>query len=126
MKAKVRPYVDGTMTKLEDIVHRSMQEIGQQARLEDARKCREVMDAYKIIALRGEIATSDKLDLWEKEHKKHRGVHATEIAALSVAAGAKVLTRSEATIKRMEVAEDNSKLKQVFRAKMEKNWPGSI
>ena len=122
LKAKVRPYVDGTMTKLEDIVHKAMQGIGQRARLEDSRKCREVMEAYRTIAKRGEVATAQKLDLWEKEHKKHRGVHAAEIAALLIAAGAVVSKRSAATIKRVEAAEENKKLEAIFVSNNKKRW----
>ena len=48
------------------------------------------MVAYLLLAARGETATADKLQLWEKQHKKHRDVHLGELAALFIEVGLSV------------------------------------
>jgi hypothetical protein len=87
LKAKVKPLVTGAYLHLRELVTAAIQEITQRARLEDNRRCREVMKAYLSLAALGEEATSDSLKLWQKKHKKHRGVHISEIADLQRTAG---------------------------------------
>ena len=71
------------------------------------------MEAYRIIALRGEVATGTEVALWEREHSKHRDVHLGELAALYKEANIfiamkddKILTKmkSTAAMKEKEVA----------------------
>ena len=112
VKLMVKPEVTGSMTKLEELVMLAIKKIGQRARLGDARKCREVMAAYRNIAERGEEVTAERLNLWEKIHKRHRGVHNTEITDLLLAAGMTVEKRSEATIKKLKSQDANDEYRK--------------
>ena len=109
LKAKVKPWVDGKMSTLEEVVMRAIQSIGQRDRLGDAQKCREVMEAYRSIAKEGGTVTAERLNLWEMVHKRHRGVHDTEIADLLVAAGMEVKKQSEAARKKRQSRIQNKK-----------------
>ena len=63
---------------------------------------RRVMMAYLICAAKGETATADRLQLWERAHKKHRDLHLGELASLQQQAGltvAEVDARMAAKIK---------------------------
>ena len=108
LKEKVKPYVDGKMSTLEEIVGKALQEIGLAARLGDSRKCRGVMAAYRSIAEAGEGVTTERLNLWEKVHKKHRGVHNSEISDLLLAAGMQVTKQSEASVQKQKAQEANA------------------
>ena len=108
LKEKVKPYVDGKMSTLEEIVGKALQEIGLAARLGDSRKCRGVMAAYRSIAEAGEGVTAERLNLWEKVHKKHRGVHNSEISDLLLAAGMQVTKQSEASVQKQKAQEANA------------------
>ena len=50
LKAKVKPLVTGAYLHLRELVTAAIQEITQRARLEDNRRCREVMKAYLSLA----------------------------------------------------------------------------
>jgi len=115
LKSGVKPYVDGTITTLRELVANAMVEIQQRERLLDAARCRRVMQAYRVLAERGEVATADKLLLWEREHEKHRDVHVGELAALQQAAGISV---PEAHAKIAAKMTTESRMKQKIDAKV--------
>ena len=90
LKREVKPYVDGILTTLHSLIAAAILKFGMRERILDAARCRRVMVAYLLLAARGETATADKLQLWEKQHKKHRDVHLGELAALFIEVGLSV------------------------------------
>ena len=83
--------------------------IGMRERILDAARCRRVMMAYLICAAKGETATADRLQLWERAHKKHRDLHLGELASLQQQAGltvAEVDARMAAKIKTTQDMKD--------------------
>ena len=83
------------------------------------------MKAYRSIAAAGEEVTADRLNLWEKVHKKHRGVHNTEITDLLLAAGMQVTKQSEASAQKIKSQELNSQYisdqMAMYKAKVKNN-----
>ena len=106
----------GAYLQLRILVLAAIKQITQKARLEDNRRCREVMKAFRSLAALGEEATSDSLNLWQKKHKKHRGVHISEIADLQKTAGMQIDAQSERTLAKIRTEQENKifidKLKQ--------------
>ena len=74
LKAKVKPLVTGAYLQLRILVLAAIKQITQKARLEDNRRCREVMKAFRSLAALGEEATSDSLNLCVITFIKNRGV----------------------------------------------------
>ena len=107
LKAKVKPLVTGAYTHLRTLVLAAIKQITQRARLEDNRRCREVMKAFRSLAALGGEATSDSLKLWQKKHKKHRGVHISEIADLQKTAGMQIDAQSERTLAKIRTEQEN-------------------
>ena len=85
-----------------ELIHKGIQLIGQKARLdpEDARRCRDVMHAYRALATAATLTTEQDIKLWTKEHKRHRGVHESETSDLLMQAGMEVSREKMATVKR--------------------------
>ena len=118
LKAKVKPYVDGTIVKLRQLIADAMQSIGQKERLEDARRCRGHMWAYRKLAEEGLPATGDNLKLWTKEHKKHRGLHPTELTDLQQTVGMVVAPPSAASVERLRSATENKKITDILESQL--------
>ena len=59
------------------------------------------MKAYRSIGLRGELATADRLQLWDKVHCNHKDVHDGEVAALKMEAGMQVRKRDRKVAEKM-------------------------
>jgi hypothetical protein len=123
------------MTQLRKLVVNGMKQITQTARLEDARRCREVpippclnnicrqvMRAYRNLALTGQVASAESLKLWEKKHRRHRGVHSSEITALLQEVGMVVPARDIRVVQKLNTQAKNNELKSVMRQRNEKRW----
>jgi hypothetical protein len=108
LKAKVKPKVTGAYNDLRTLVLEAIKTITQKARLEDNRRCREVQKAYRSLAESGGEATSDSLKLWTKKHKKHRGIHLSEIADLQKTAGMLIDVQSERTLTKIRTQQENN------------------
>ena len=109
LKREVKPYVDGKLTTLRALIAAAIGKIGMRERILDAARCRRVMMAYLICAAKGETATADRLQLWERAHKKHRDLHLGELASLQQQAGltvAEVDARMAAKIKTTQDMKD--------------------
>lgn len=102
LKSKVKPYVNGKLSTLQDLIATVLPQIGQRERLLDNARTRRVMHAYRLIAEKGETATADQLKLYERKHSKHRDVHVGELAALATEADMEVTKREEQILKKME------------------------
>ena len=100
LKRHVKPYVNGQYVHCTELIHKGIQLIGQKARLEDARRCRDVMHAYRALATAATLTTEQDIKLWTKEHKRHRGVHESETSDLLMQAGMEVSQEKMATVKR--------------------------
>ena len=74
--------MDGKLSTLRELIADALQKNTQRERLLDNARCRRVIAAYRAPAERGEQSASGKLDLWEREHSKHRDVHIAGLAAL--------------------------------------------
>ena len=83
LKREVKPYVDGKLITLHALIAAAIGKIGMRERILDAARCRRVMMAYLICAAKGETATADRLQLWERAHKKHRDLHLGELATVN-------------------------------------------
>ena len=97
----MKPCVNGKMETLRELIAVALPCFGQRERIIDARRCRRVMKTYRSIASRGELATADCLNLWDKVHCKHRDVHDGEIAALKIEAGMQVQKRDRKIAEKM-------------------------
>ena len=62
-----------------------------------------------ICAAKGETATADRLQLWEREHSKHRDVHLGELAALQQTAGLTVTAKEAKIVAKMKAQQDMQK-----------------
>ena len=120
LKQKVKPEVTGNYSDLRVLVLAAAKQIGQQARLEDSRRTREVMAAYRSLAAAGEEATTEGMELWKKKHKKHRGVHISEISDLQKTVGMEIAKSNEKTLKKMQTEAENKSLDQVIVTQQKK------
>jgi len=80
------------------------------------------MKAYRTLAERGETATADRLQLWEREHSKHRDVHIGELAALQTAANIAIATRDAKVLEKMASEAEMNKKKEQFEQAAAKKW----
>ena len=96
--------------------------IGQQERIEDARRCRAVMEGYRVMKEQGVNNPGQQMGLWLKQHKKHRGVHPTEITDLQLNAGLAVAEADARNVQMVKQKEMNYKktatLRSAFEARM--------
>jgi hypothetical protein len=122
LKQKVRPFVDGTMTTIRMLVLAAMKELLQRCRLQDARRCREVMKAYRTLAENGESANAEVLKLWEKAHRRHRGVHCSETAALLLRTGMAAPEPDARTVKKLKTQSENEAWHRDVEARNLKRW----
>lgn len=116
LKAKVRPHVDGKYSTLWGLIDDAVKAIGLKARLEDARRSREVMKAYRSLAENDEVVTEESLKLWEKKHKMHRSVHQSEIADLQNSTGMAISEKDKRLLKKMKSTEENKKIRDKLNA----------
>ena len=58
--------------------------------------------AYRSLAELDEEATSDSLKLWTKKHKKHRGIHLSEIADLQKTAAMTINKQSDNLLSKLK------------------------
>ena len=107
LKTYVRPYVNGQYVHCTELIAGAIQKIGQKARLEDARRCRDVMHAYRALAAAETLATEQEIKLWTKKHKRHRGVHESETSDLLMQAGMRVSAEKMSAVKRCKTQGTN-------------------
>lgn len=117
---EVKPYVDGSVTTLRSLIAAAITKFGLRERLLDAARCRRVMIAYMICAAKGETATADRLQLWEREHSKHRDVHLGELAALQQTAGLTVTAKEAKIVAKMKAQQDMQKKTEAKKGAFEK------
>ena len=122
LKRGVKPWVDGTLTTLQSLIAKVLPTITQRERLLDNARCRRVMKAYRTLAERGESANADSLQLWEREHSKHRDVHVGELAALQREANIAVSSRHAAVEKKMMSEAEMKAYADVFWANARKKF----
>ena len=104
----MRPYVNGQYVHCTELIAAAIQKIGQKARLEDARRCRDVMHAYRALAAAETLATEQEVKLWTKKHKRHRGVHESETSDLLMQAGMRVSAEKMSAVKRCKTQGANA------------------
>jgi len=114
--------VNGTMSKLKELVAEGRLKLGLKARLEDARQSRECMEAYRQLALLGQDVTFERLDKWIKKAKTHRGVMSSEAGAMKFHLGLKANSTTAAVLKRLQTRAANSKLKKALFDACNKRW----
>ena len=117
---EVKPYVDGSVTTLRSLIAAAITKFGLRERRLDAARCRRVMIAYMICAAKGETATADRLQLWEREHSKHRDVHLGELAALQQTAGLTVTAKEAKIVAKMKAQQDMQKKTEAKKGAFEK------
>ena len=122
LKQQVKPLVDGSMSTLRELVCRVLKEIRQPARLQDAKRCRTVMEAYRQLAERGEVATAEGLKLWEKKHRRHRGVHCSETAALLTATGLAAPEKDARVVQKLKAQAENKEWLGGEQKKNQRRW----
>ena len=122
LKRHVKPYVDGKLSTLKELIASALQKIMQRERLLDNARCRRVMAAYRTLAERGEQATSDKLDLWEREHSKHRDVHIAELAALQTEAQIAVPIKDAKALAKMKSQNDMKVYEDAYKKACRRKW----
>jgi hypothetical protein len=110
------------MTTIRALVLSAMKQIQQPARLQDAKRCRDVMEAYRSLAASGEVATAETLKLWEKKHRRHRGVHCSETAALLMRTGMAAPEQDVRTVKKLKTQSENEARLSVVQARNLKRW----
>ena len=120
LKREVKPYVDGSVTTLRSLIAAAITKFGLRERRLDAARCRRVMIAYMICAAKGETATADRLQLWEREHSKHRDVHLGELAALQQTAGSTVTAKEAKIVAKMKAQQDMQKKTEAKKGAFEK------
>ena len=122
LKRGVKPHVDGTLTTLRELIATTLQTITQRERLLDNARCRRVMHAYRKLAERGESATADSLQLWERVHSKHRDVHVGELAALQLEANISIPLQHQKVLDKMKSQAEMKKIGDKYWEACMKKW----
>ena len=122
LKTDVKPFVDGTIATLQRLIGEALPKIGQRERILDCARSRRVMEAYRQLALRGETVTTRSVELWDREHPKHRDVHIGELAALFEAAGLFVPIKDAKVLRKMKSQQEMKTFETSWHAKMKKKW----
>ena len=79
------------------------------------------MEAYRILARNGGEVTSQNLKLWEREAKKHRGCHPSEVADLVSSVGLTIAAPDQQTIKRIRSRQETLPYLKALEARFLRN-----
>ena len=80
------------------------------------------MEAYRQLASRGESANAETLKLWDEKHRRHRGVHSSEITALLLEVGIVAPEKDEKVLKKLQQQSENEQWRKRLKQREEKRW----